>query len=253
MNSKETFKQHLYLTLYNPKNIIFNFIDKKKKRQSKEDTYDDLYYFILNLLKKNTKIIVKSKKENVSEIEFHKKYGWILGNNHYYAFLGKVDLCSTNIKINIGRNSYISGPSRIDGSGTLNIGAFTCIGENFHAMLRNDNNSKSSFSFINLRLERRLIYEGILSEPKNKIKIKQGVISIGNNVWIGRNVQVKNNVKIADNAVVGESSIIRKNVSTRTIVGGNPAKIINLIPKSEYHKLSWWNWEANKIKQLNRS
>jgi maltose O-acetyltransferase len=56
-----------------------------------------------------------------------------------------------------------------------------------------------------------------------------GAIKIGNNVQIGAGAIVLPNVIIGNNVVVGAGSIVTKDVTSNTIVAGNPAKLIKKI------------------------
>jgi len=47
--------------------------------------------------------------------------------------------------------------------------------------------------------------------------------------WIGANAIILPGVEIGENAVVGAGSIVTKNVPARTVVAGNPAKLVNNI------------------------
>lgn len=47
--------------------------------------------------------------------------------------------------------------------------------------------------------------------------------------WIGANAIILPGVEIGENSVVGAGSIVTKNVNSRTVVAGNPAKIIKEI------------------------
>lgn len=51
-------------------------------------------------------------------------------------------------------------------------------------------------------------------------------ITIGNNVWIGSGAIILGGVTIGDDAVVGAGSVVTKDVPSRTVVGGNPAKVL---------------------------
>lgn len=48
-------------------------------------------------------------------------------------------------------------------------------------------------------------------------------ISIGNNVWIGAGAIILAGITIGDNAVVGAGSVVTKDITTNTVVAGNPA------------------------------
>jgi acetyltransferase-like isoleucine patch superfamily enzyme len=54
-------------------------------------------------------------------------------------------------------------------------------------------------------------------------------IFIGNNVWIASGVTILKGVKIGDGAIIGAGSVVTKNVSPKSVVGGNPAKLIRLL------------------------
>ena len=52
-------------------------------------------------------------------------------------------------------------------------------------------------------------------------------VKIGNHCWIGQRAMVLKGVEISDNAVIAAGAIVTKNVSTGTLVGGVPAKVIS--------------------------
>jgi acetyltransferase-like isoleucine patch superfamily enzyme len=54
-------------------------------------------------------------------------------------------------------------------------------------------------------------------------------IKIGNDVWIGANALILKGVSIAYGAVVGAGSVVTKDVESKVIVAGNPAKIVKRI------------------------
>jgi maltose O-acetyltransferase len=68
-------------------------------------------------------------------------------------------------------------------------------------------------------------------DPENRWK-GPGIskpVRIGNNVWLGSNVMVLKGVSIGDHSVVAPGSIVTKDVPSRVVVGGIPAKIIKTI------------------------
>lgn len=58
-------------------------------------------------------------------------------------------------------------------------------------------------------------------------------IHIGNNVWLGAGVTVLPGITIGDDAVVGAGSVVTKDVPTKAIVAGNPAKLIRMITEED--------------------
>lgn len=59
-----------------------------------------------------------------------------------------------------------------------------------------------------------------------KENIKSAPIFIGDNVWIGRESIILKGVNIGDGAVIAAHSVVTKDVPAKTIVAGNPAKVI---------------------------
>ena len=55
-------------------------------------------------------------------------------------------------------------------------------------------------------------------------------VHIGKNAWIGAGATILPGVTVGDNAVVGAASVVTKDVAPDTIVAGNPAKFIKVIP-----------------------
>ena len=65
-----------------------------------------------------------------------------------------------------------------------------------------------------------------LEQPIYQQAVTSKGIYIGKDVWLGAHVGVKDGVRIADQAVIGMNSMVTKDVGSREIVAGNPAKLI---------------------------
>jgi acetyltransferase-like isoleucine patch superfamily enzyme len=78
-----------------------------------------------------------------------------------------------------------------------------------------------------------------------------GIINIGNDVWIGTRAIINPAVKIGDGAIIGSGSVVTHNVEPYSIVAGVPAKVIdyryNKEQIIELLKIAWWNWNEKKI------
>lgn len=57
-------------------------------------------------------------------------------------------------------------------------------------------------------------------------------VKIGCNVWIGEQVCILSGVTIGDGAIIGAGSIVNKDVPARSIVVGNPAKVIRMFDEN---------------------
>lgn len=55
---------------------------------------------------------------------------------------------------------------------------------------------------------------------------KEKPVIIGNRVWVGSRAIILKGVKVGDGAIVGMGAVLTKDVNKKTIVAGNPAKVI---------------------------
>ena len=51
-------------------------------------------------------------------------------------------------------------------------------------------------------------------------------VNIGNNVWIGNNVTILKGVSIGDGAIIAAGSLVNKNIPSKCLAAGVPAKVI---------------------------
>jgi maltose O-acetyltransferase len=72
-------------------------------------------------------------------------------------------------------------------------------------------------------------FHEIAPELRRIGKGKTSPIVIGNNVWLGAGVMVLKGVNIADHSIVAPGSVVTKDVPSRVIVGGIPARFIRRI------------------------
>jgi len=54
-------------------------------------------------------------------------------------------------------------------------------------------------------------------------------VEIGNGCWIGQNAVILKGVTIGEHCVVGANSVVTRDVPARTVVAGNPAKVIKTL------------------------
>jgi virginiamycin A acetyltransferase len=89
-------------------------------------------------------------------------------------------------------------------------------------------------------------------DKSSKINVKNGKITIGNDVWIGTNVTILPNINIGNGAIIGAGAVVTKDVPDYAIVVGVPARVMRYRFKPEeiaaLNRIQWWDWPDEKIK-----
>ena len=104
--------------------------------------------------------------------------------------------------LRIGDMCFINSGTVIEASSKIEIGPLTKIGDDV------------------------LIQDSNYHEVSEGAGVKSGPITIGRNVWIGNRAIILPGVSVGDHSVIGAGSVVTRNVPTRAVVGGNPARII---------------------------
>lgn len=93
----------------------------------------------------------------------------------------------------------------------------------------------------------------IFEEHSYTCKDHKWLCEIGNDVWIGDSVLILNGVKIGDGAIIAAGSVVTKDVSSYSIVGGVPAKILRYRFEKDQIKwleeIKWWDKNDEWIKK----
>ena len=115
-----------------------------------------------------------------------------------------------DVSISIGDGTHIGFNNSIRAAKRITIGK-KCILAPFVTII--DTNAHP------LDPDKRLKCERI---PDHEIR----PVEIGNNVWIGERAIITPGVRIGDGAIVGANAVVIKDVPEKTIVAGNPAKVV---------------------------
>ncbi len=116
--------------------------------------------------------------------------------------------CGKNISI--GKNVFINSGCRFQDHGGIQIGDGALIGHNVVlATLNHD------------------------IDPKKRSDMHPEPISIGKNVWIGSNATILPGVTIGNGAIIAAGAVVTKNIPSKVIAGGVPAKIIKRIEAAQ--------------------
>ena len=67
-------------------------------------------------------------------------------------------------------------------------------------------------------------------QPEGRMLDGYGMpITIGNDVWIGGHATILPGVTIGDGVVIAAGAVVTKDVLPRTLVGGNPARVMKMV------------------------
>ena len=97
-----------------------------------------------------------------------------------------------------------------------------------------------------------LIYEDVFPNDFSRLLIKENEsVVIENDVWIGQNVSIMPGVCIGSGSIIANNSHVIKSCPPYTIIGGNPAKVIEKrfsdLQIEKLLEIKWWDWDNDKI------
>lgn len=184
------------------------------------------------------------------------QHGYIKNNISDNSYVDKVRYyCNKDVEFFLGRKSYVAGAQLECAPASprhrVYIGNFTSISWNVLIMLG-----------LNMDHDYHRVYNygstHFFSDDQNdysNIKFSTCNLRIGSDVWIGRGTKIGcfRDISIGNGAVIAAESFIVDDVPPFAIVGGNPARFIKYRFSKQIaeglQKLSWWEWELNKIKE----
>ncbi len=123
----------------------------------------------------------------------------------------------------IGNGTKIVGP--IECYGNLDIGENCWIGKNF---IVNGNGKVIMGNNCDIAPEVTVLTGGhkIGDSDRRAGMGESYIVTIGNGVWVGARSTLFNNIVVGDGSVIGACSCVNKNVSSNTLVGGIPIRVI---------------------------
>lgn len=114
-------------------------------------------------------------------------------------------------ELSIGHNSSIRDDGHITCCNKILIGNGVRIGPK--VLITDNSHGASTRELLELN-------------PIERPLFSKGPVIIEDNVWIGEKASIMPNVKIGKGAIIGANSVVTKDVSSYSIVGGNPARVL---------------------------
>ena len=147
-----------------------------------------------------------------------------IGKNCFISPLAHI-FAEPGRKIVIGDNTFIAADCTLHGP--LEIGSEVAI--NHHCILDGGRVGIKLHDQVRIAAYCHLYAfdHGVdLDLPVYQQSVRSQGIEIEKDVWLGAHVGIKDGIHIGAHAVVGMNSMVTKNIETRAIVAGNPAKFI---------------------------
>jgi len=147
-----------------------------------------------------------------------------IGENCFISPLAHI-FAEPGRKISIGDNTFIAADCTLHGP--LHIGSEVAI--NHHSILDGGRVGIKIHDQVRIAAYCHLYAfdHGMdLAQPIYQQAVRSQGIEIERDVWLGAHVGVKDGIKIGAHAVVGMHSMVTKDIESRAIVAGNPARLI---------------------------
>ncbi|RVT32920.1 DapH/DapD/GlmU-related protein [Acinetobacter indicus] len=147
-----------------------------------------------------------------------------IGENCFISPLAHI-FAEPGRKISIGDNTFIAADCTLHGP--LHIGSEVAI--NHHSILDGGRVGIKIHDQVRIAAYCHLYAfdHGMdLAQPIYQQAVRSQGIEIERDVWLGTHVGVKDGIKIGAHAVVGMHSMVTKDIESRAIVAGNPARLI---------------------------
>ncbi|MDM1492512.1 acyltransferase [Acinetobacter indicus] len=147
-----------------------------------------------------------------------------IGENCFISPLAHI-FAEPGRKISIGDNTFIAADCTLHGP--LHIGSEVAI--NHHSILDGGRVGIKIHDQVRIAAYCHLYAfdHGMdLAQPIYQQPVRSQGIEIERDVWLGTHVGVKDGIKIGAHAVVGMHSMVTKDIESRAIVAGNPARLI---------------------------
>lgn len=159
--------------------------------------------------------------------------------------IGKV-IIKGGALISIGRFTSLNGPGTDIRSmiHPVNIGSYTSIARG--VAIQEFNHKIKTLSTYHM-------HHNILGGKRSEDVYSNGLIEIGNDVWIGAQCVILSGAKIGNGSIIAANSVVTGDIPPYAIAAGTPAKVLKYRFDAQtievLQQLKWWEWSIEKIKK----
>lgn len=197
INFWQTFWLNVRLNNLNNYNVYVHHKSLININKSAEIVLYEKSYLIIN------NVNLRRKKIEYCKLWLDKNSKFIV-NGSFTMYEGSSIIVLENAVLEVGDKTYINNNCTIECKQSIKIGERCAI----------------SNGVVIQDTDYHTVYEEGEIKKENTIPI-----CIGDDVWIGKNVIILKGVTIGDGAIIGAGAVVTKDVPSRCVVAGNPAKI----------------------------
>lgn len=138
-------------------------------------------------------------------------FSWISVSTEYagYSCINKKISLRIGDNVDIGNNAFIVANHNITIGNNVIMAPYVYISDHIH-----------SYMDIEKNLNEQPLTDG-------------GFVEIGNNVFIGIKACIMPNIRIGEGSIIGAGAIVTKDIPSRSVVVGNPARVIKYYDKKK--------------------
>jgi len=221
--------------------------------QAARGWFRSLHRKIEDFLLQTVQVNLPGGHEAITDILYHRRFGWIGILREHEIFLGKIALDDVG-KLAVGPRTYFSGHQTFKGEHPVVFGAFCSVGEglylnstpDFHAM-----KNPSTYEFHDEPRDPANTWN--MGYRNAETENAPTGITVGDAVWIGRNARIFHGAEIGNGCVVAENSLVRGKLEPYGVYAGVPAKLKRMRFTDKViaglEETKWWHWGPERIKR----
>lgn len=137
-------------------------------------------------------------------------------------------------KISIGEKTFVGPRTNLISRESITIGKFVFIAWGCYVYDHNSHSLHWRDRYNDLEMQiKDYKASGNYVLNKDWRQVGSAPIVIEDRVWIGFESVILKGVRIGEGAIVGARSVVTKNVDPWTVVAGNPARVVKVLPENE--------------------
>jgi acetyltransferase-like isoleucine patch superfamily enzyme len=202
--------------------------------------YTRLYSFVLCKLRKDVELVGKSRLYIHPSTRLHMRGSKIIIDNgtlrigitHLYG-PSEYDATKDNCRVSLhdsvihinGDVSFFPGSKIVAYGGRLVVGSGTLIfAPNYIRVRKRVEIGQRCITGPCLTIMDSDVHKVAIGNDEPKLQTKEVIIK--DNCWIGQNATILKGVTVGEGAIVGANAVVTRDVQPRTMVAGNPARVI---------------------------